>query len=160
LLRQKSLKSENHMQKEELNLNSVIKEAVSFHGHLGPFLVLGVRMGLIGLRELCVKKGNSKLRVTAILERTVPFSCAIDGIQVATGCTVGNGRLKLKNTKNIIASEFRLDGKENVIVTLKPMKFKELQKALPKDVHSYKNIQLARTIASSPEEELFTIKKK
>ena len=148
------------MQKEEPNLDSIVKEAVDFHGHLGPFLVLGLRMGLIGLKELQVKKGDSKLRATAILEHTVPFSCAIDGIQVATGCTVGNGRLKLKNTKNIIASEFHLDGKENVIVTLKPMKFKELQKALPKDAHSYKNIQLARTIASSPEEELFTIKKK
>jgi formylmethanofuran dehydrogenase subunit E len=148
------------MQKEELNLDSIVKEAVDFHGHLGPFLVLGARMGLIGLKELQVKKGDSKLRATAILERTVPFSCAIDGIQVATGCTVGNGRLKLKNTKNIIASEFCLNGKEHVIVTLKPMKFKDLKKALPKDVHSYKNIQLARMIASSPEEELFTIKKK
>jgi len=123
-------------------------------------LVLGVRMGLIGLRELCVKKGNSKLRATAILERTVPFSCAIDGIQVATGCTVGNDRLKLKNTKNIIASEFHLDGKEHVTVTLKPMKLADLKKALPKDAHSYKNIQLARTVASSPEDELFIIKKK
>jgi len=31
---------------------------------------------------------------------------------------------------------------------------------LPKEAHYYKNIQLARKIASLPEEELFTTKKK
>lgn len=147
------------MQKE-VNLDSIVKEAVDFHGHLGPFLVLGVRMGTVGLIELQVKKGDFKLQTTAILEHTVPFSCTIDGIQVATGCTVGNGRLKLKNTKNVIASEFDLNGKKRVSVALKPMKLKELKRALPQDVHSYKNIQLARTIASSPQEELFIIKKR
>ena len=148
------------MQKEELDLDSKVKEAVDFHGHLGPFLVLGVRMGLIGLREVQVEKGNSKLQATVILEHEVPLSCTIDGIQVTTGCTIGNGRLGLKNTKNIIAAEFHLKEKEHVTVTLGPTKFKELTKALPKDARSYKNIQLARNVASSPEEELFVIKKK
>ncbi len=147
------------MQKEELDLEAIVRDAVGFHGHLGPFLVLGVRMGLIGLRELQTKPGDSKLQATAILERVVPYSCAIDGIQVATGCTVGNGKLKLKKTKKILSSKFKLNGKQ-VTVTLKPAKFEELKKALPKKAHSYKNIQLARTIASSAEKELFAINKK
>lgn len=33
-------------------LDVILKRAAEFHGHLGPFLVIGVRMGLIGLREL------------------------------------------------------------------------------------------------------------
>lgn len=147
------------MQKEELDLETTVKNAVDFHGHLGPFLVIGVRMGLIGLKELQTSRGNQKLQATAIVERVVPYSCAIDGMQVATGCTVGNGKLKLKDAKNVLSSKFNLNGKQ-VIVTLNALKFDEIKKAMPKKAHSYRNIQLARKVASLPEEELFTIKKK
>ena len=37
---------------EQEKIEAWVKTAADFHGHLGPFLVLGVRMGLIGLREL------------------------------------------------------------------------------------------------------------
>ena len=147
------------MQKVELDLETTVKNAVDFHGHLGPFLIIGVRMGLIGLGELQTSRGNQKLQATATVQHVVPYSCAIDGIQVATGCTVGNGKLKLRNAKNVLSSRFTLNGRQ-VTVTLKAVKFEELKKALPKEAHSYKNIQLARKIASLPEEELFTTKKK
>jgi len=142
------------------DLNSIVREAVDFHGHLGPFLVIGVRMGLMGLRELKARKGDPKLQATAILKQAPPFSCTIDGIQVTTQCTVGNGKLKLKNKPEVISAVFKLNRERQVTVTLKPTKYEELKKALPRDRQSYKNIQLAREIASSPEEDLFTIEKK
>jgi len=147
------------MLKKEQDLDSIVREAVNFHGHLGPFLVIGVRMGLIGLRELKTTRGDPKLQATTILKRVVPFSCAIDGIQVTTQCTVGNGKLKLKNKPEIVSAIFKLKKERQVTVTLKSTKFEELKKSLPKDRQSYKNIQLAREIASSPEKELFTIEK-
>jgi len=55
-------------------LNNIIEKAVDFHGHLGPFLVIGVRIGLIGLRELGLKKSTETPHVTALLEYSVPFS--------------------------------------------------------------------------------------
>jgi len=146
--------------KKEEDLDSIVKEAVGFHGHLGPFLVIGVRMGLIGLRELKIARGDPKLQATAILKRAVPFSCTIDGIQVTTQCTIGNGKLKLKSRQKTISTEFKLNREKQVTVTLKPTKFEELKKAMPKSARSYKNIQLAREVASLPEKELFTIKKK
>jgi len=147
------------MTKKEQDLDSIIKEAVDFHGHLGPFLVTGVRMGLIGLRELKTTRGNPKLQVATSLKRAVPFSCTIDGIQVTTQCTVGNGRLKLKNKPETISAIFKLNKEGQVTVTLKSTKYEWLKKSLPKDFQSYRNIQLAREIASSPEEDLFTIEK-
>jgi len=137
-----------------------MREAVDFHGHLGPFLVIGVRMGLIGLRELKTTRGDPKLQATTILKRVVPFSCAIDGIQVTTQCTVGNGKLKLKSTPETISAKFKLDRERQVTVTLKPKKFEELKRSLPKPTRSYKNIKLAREVASSLEKELFTIGEK
>jgi len=148
------------MPRQGQDLDSIVREAVDFHGHLGPFLVLGVRMGLIGLRELKTREGDLKLQATAILERAPPFSCTIDGIQVTTQCTVGNGKLKLKNKPDTISAIFKLNKEKQVTVTLKPTKYEELKKSLPKDTQSYKNIQLAREVAYSPEKELFTIEKK
>jgi len=148
------------MPKKEQDLDSIVKEAVDFHGHLGPFLVIGVRMGLIGLRELKTTRGDPKLQATTIVKHAVPFSCTIDGIQVTTQCTVGNGKLKLKNKPETISAEFKLNKGKQVTVTLKPKKFEELKKAMPKSARSYKNIQLAREVASTPEKELFTIEKK
>ena len=84
---------------------------MEFHGHLGPFLVLGVRMGLAGLRELKVKRGEKKLWVTAMLNYSIPISCALDGLQVATKCTLGNKKLRLLDSSGI-AAKFELeDGK-------------------------------------------------
>jgi len=148
------------MAKKEQDLNPIVREAVEFHGHLGPFLVIGVRMGLIALRELKTTRGDPKLQATTSLKHAVPFSCAIDGIQVTTQCTVGNGKLKLKSMSETISAKFKLNQERQVTVTLKPMKFEELKKSLPKSARSYKNIKLARYVASLPEKELFTIEKK
>jgi len=148
------------MSKKEQDLDSIVREAVGFHGHLGPFLVIGVRMGLIGLRELKTTRGNPKLQATTIVKHVVPFSCAIDGIQVTTQCTVGNGKLKLKSTQETVCAKFQLNSEKQVTVILKPTKFEELKRTMPKSARSYKNIQLAREVASSPEKELFTIEKK
>jgi formylmethanofuran dehydrogenase subunit E len=156
-LYEKEVKLEMTRQKQDLD--SVVREAVAFHGHLGPFLIIGVRMGLIGLRELKTNKNDLKLQATAVLKQTPPFSCIIDGIQTTTHCTIGNGKLKLKNKPQIISAVFSINEEKRVTVTLEPTKFAELKKALPKDRQSYKNIQLAREIAFTPEKELFTIEK-
>jgi formylmethanofuran dehydrogenase subunit E len=149
------------MQKEEKeSIEKWVKAAADFHGHLGPFLVLGVRMGLIGLRELQSNRGVLELQATALLKREVPFSCSVDGIQVVTQCTVGNGRLQIRNAKNRLAAKFQLNHKRAVTVTFKPARFEELKNALPKTARSHKNIQLARRIASLPEAELFTVETK
>lgn len=148
------------MQKGEENIEKWVKAAADFHGHLGPFLVIGVRIGIIGLQELNTNRGNLKLRALATLERAVPFSCTIDGIQVATQCTMGNGRLQINSVKNRVAASFRLDEKRKVTVTLRPTRLEELKNALPETARSYRNIQLARKIASLPESELFTVETK
>lgn len=148
------------MTRQEQDLDSEVREAAAFHGHLGPFLVIGVRMGLIGLRELKTNKNDPRLQATAVLKQTPPFSCIIDGIQTTTHCTVGNGKLRLENKQQIISAVFSINKERQVTVTLKPTKFEEMKKALPKNRQSSKNIQLAREIAFTPEKELFTVKKR
>ena len=61
-------------------IDGILQKAVGFHGHLGPFLIIGVSMGLIGLRELETTPDNAKLCATISVNKVVPFSCVIDGV--------------------------------------------------------------------------------
>lgn len=143
----------------DTELMSIIKRAKDFHGHLGPFLVIGVRMGLIGVRELGVRAGEERLRVTAMLRYSVPFSCVIDGVQIATKCTIGNKRLKLRNDSSQIATKFELQNQEKeVTILVNPVAFQELKSQLLGEYTPPEEVRkLAHVIASMPEEEIFAI---
>jgi len=141
----------------DTTLENIIKKAVDFHGHLGPFLVIGVRMGFIGLRELELKEGAEKLHATALLKYSVPFSCVLDGLQATTGCTFGNQKLTLKNSPGITV-EFQLPNKKKVTVVVNQTTFDKLKKKLLSEKASNHEIQeLAQLMASMPEEDLFVI---
>ncbi|UEC43149.1 MAG: FmdE domain-containing protein [Methanothrix sp.] len=73
-------------------LQEMIDRAVEFHGHLGPFLVLGVRMGLLAKRELG-SSGFGEMKVIAKTGGVPSLSCLLDGIQISTGCTMGKGKI-------------------------------------------------------------------
>ncbi len=78
----------------ETDLQELIERGTEFHGHLGPFLVLGLEMGLLALRKLN-STGYLELRATVETGTTPPISCLIDGIQLSTGCTLGKGNIKV-----------------------------------------------------------------
>lgn len=59
----------------------LLNKAVGFHGHLGPFLVLGLRMGLIAEEKLGRKP--RKCIVRTVMKK--PYLCAVDGVRVALG---------------------------------------------------------------------------
>ena len=145
-------------QTQKQELATLVRKAAEFHGHLGPFLVIGVRMGLIGLRELRIKKKDGNLRITAMLRDSVPFSCTIDGIQVATKCTIGNQKLKLIDSPGI-AAEFELH-RDKLTVAVNPTTLNRLRNRLLEDVPAEETRKLAQMVASMPEEELFIIESK
>ncbi len=63
-------------------------DVVEFHGHSCPGLALGYRVSLRALREF--KKRSQDEELVAIVENN---SCAVDAVQVMTGCTFGKGNL-------------------------------------------------------------------
>jgi len=146
-------------QTQKQELATLVRKAAEFHGHLGPFLVIGARIELIGLRELGIEKNDGNLRITAMLRNSVPFSCAIDGIQVATKCTLGNQKLKLIDSPGI-AAEFELQHGEKMTVAVNPTTFNRLRSRLLEDVPPEETRKLAWKVASMPEGELFIIGRK
>ena len=63
-------------------------EVVAFHGHACPGLALGYRVALYALKKLAGRASDEEL--VAIVENN---SCAVDAVQVMTGCTFGKGNL-------------------------------------------------------------------
>ena len=70
-----------------------LANVVQFHGHLGPAVVAGARMGMIGLRAVDAK-GYFDVEVTCEGPMAKPpQACFLDGVQVATGATMGKRTL-------------------------------------------------------------------
>ena len=65
-----------------------LEEVVEFHGHLCPGLALGFRVSEFALKELGHRSEDEE--IVAIVEND---SCAVDAVQVMTGCTFGKGNL-------------------------------------------------------------------
>jgi formylmethanofuran dehydrogenase subunit E len=74
-----------------LRYNSEMKtldEIAEFHGHTCPGLALGYRVAKLALQEMGERAGDEEL--VAVVEND---SCAVDAVQVLTGCTFGKGNL-------------------------------------------------------------------
>lgn len=65
-------------------------DVVKFHGHSCPGLAFGYRVAVAAVKELNMENISEDEEVVAIVEND---SCAVDAIQVLTGCTFGKGNL-------------------------------------------------------------------
>jgi formylmethanofuran dehydrogenase subunit E/predicted RNA-binding protein len=83
----------------EQSLGGLMERATEFHGHLGPFLVFGVRAGVLAAQRLGFE-GHFDVRVRAFTGTETPVSCVIDGLQVSTGATLGKGNVQVHPIRN------------------------------------------------------------
>lgn len=81
-------------------LSILLKQSSTRHDHLCPRQVLGVRMGLAGLAAIGLEAPIPHKAALVILETD---GCFADGIEVATGATVGHRTLRMKDFGKIAA---------------------------------------------------------
>ena len=144
---------EKMQNKEELK--AMIDNAQKLHGHIGPFLVIGVRMGMIAKKALSISDDQREfLKASVKVPLLPPFSCLIDGIQASTSCTVGNQRLTIKNSEEICVNFAKQNAGRTVKITLKPKVAEELKKKLAKGSLTEK---FALELAHTPENQLFNV---
>lgn len=97
-----------------------LEEASKFHGHLGPFLVLGYRAGSYAMEKL---KPNDYKEIKCVVHTPLrtPYTCFIDGIQASTFCTLGKMNIDLRNSKAIEVvfyckeKQLRIKVKESIV---------------------------------------------
>lgn len=65
------------------------------HGHVGPWNVLGWRIGQAALRECHSEWGRHELDVICYVPSQTPFTCLVDGLSVGTGNSLGRLDLRL-----------------------------------------------------------------
>jgi len=92
---------------------TLVEKAKEFHGHVCPFLVLGLRASEIALEKLGLARAGEKETIgEEILAIVECNNCFTDGVQVATGCTLGNNSLIYLDTgKNAVTIVRRGDSR-------------------------------------------------
>ena len=131
-------------------MNETLKNIERFHGHIGPYAIIGYKMGEIANKIL----GSDSFTKKAVVwtGTTPPLSCIIDGLQISSGCTMGKGNI-LVNKKNSPKVQFiNYDGKK-IEITLKPAIKEEIDTIVTKEnIVSYSEKIYQRT-----DQELFDI---
>ena len=87
----------------------LLKRVIEFHGHMGPFLILGVKAGLYA--NSLLGKDCFKMMAIVLTKPAPPTSCFVDGVQFVTGCTMGKRNIKLRKSKST-SVVFQKDGKK------------------------------------------------
>jgi formylmethanofuran dehydrogenase subunit E len=115
-------------------LTAIIEFARKLHGHVGPFLVIGVKMGIAAKKALNISESECTLLTAEVaVPLQPPFSCLLDGVQVSTTCTIGNQRLQIKKSKTIQATFRSSKNAKTVRITLAQSFSEELEQKLKKD---------------------------
>lgn len=127
------------------DLNSMIERGTALHGHLGPYLVAGIRMGLHAL-ALLQSPGYFGVRAQSEAGRKTPLSCLNDGIQIGSGCTAGKGNLGIEDVGR---ARVRFETDDDAVTI-------ELREEIEASFREADPIVKAREIATRPVEELFS----
>jgi len=70
----------------------MLEAAGRFHGHIGPWLALGVRAGLLARTRL--HAWHFGLKADVRCPESTPYTCFLDGVQFSAGCTMGKGNIR------------------------------------------------------------------
>ncbi len=97
------------------DLETLLSLSADRHNHLCPRQVLGVQMGTYAGQLLSMVLPQSKKRLLTIVETD---GCFVDGIEVATGCTVGHRTLRVEDYGKVAA--VFVDTKTGTSVRLAP----------------------------------------
>jgi formylmethanofuran dehydrogenase subunit E len=104
--------------------------AIQFHGHDGPFMTIGLRMGITAL-EMLDSKGWFDLSCEVKLNWKPPDSCVIDGIQSSTGCTMGKRNIKVTEQEGVEA-EFKSKDK-SLRIRLRPEVIEKIKGSMSRE---------------------------
>jgi len=135
--------------KADYNGSMDLERAKEFHGHLGPFLVLGLRLGEKALSKLGGEKYFG-LKATVFSPIEPPERCMVDGIQLSTGCTFGKGNIELIPSRRLALFLHRED--KGVRVEVREEALQTIMRALKEEGEH----QAAHTVLNLPDEELFS----
>ncbi|NPE30063.1 formylmethanofuran dehydrogenase [Methanococcoides sp. SA1] len=143
-----------------------LEDAIEFHGHLCPGLVIGYRVGTYAAEQFKDRSEDEELVV--VIENK---SCAVDAIQVINGCTFGKGNLVFKDLGKHVYTFFKRGNRNALRISVNPRKRSNDEKynelfskvrngtATAEELEEFRKIHAenAYAVLDIPDEELFTV---
>jgi len=126
-----------------------------YHGHVGPWNVLGYRIGKRALKEFGERWGSHALDITCYVPLRTPFTCMADGLTLGTGNTLGRLDIRLAEAPDVASIRVavrRKTGDETLIFTPRRDFLDKIAKVTDKTLDA-----LAHECADLPDEQLFAI---
>ncbi len=130
-------------------INAELQEAKRFHGHLGPYLVIGMRMGHFFSSALGEKPFSYRIHVSVGWKP--PPSCVIDGLQITTPCTVGNSMIQVEDLSDITAIAQQDDRKIELLLLPK------VRERIDRETNRENEEAIAQELWTEATEDLFCI---
>ncbi|HDR72430.1 MAG TPA: formylmethanofuran dehydrogenase [Methanoculleus sp.] len=126
-----------------------VADLAVFHGHLGPYIVIGYRIGRYVREHFC--DDPFCLKATVFCSGTTPQSCLADGVQLGSGCTLGKRNIEIVPA-DTIRCEFAREGTTLSLTphpfTLPPGSGPEYEAAIE---------EIAERMYSMPDADLFEV---
>ena len=147
----------------------ILKKAFEFHGHICWASAAGVRAAMAALRELSVQRTGSSGELHCILEigENHGAQCFADGVQYATGCTLGKGNIEKAGWGKLALTLIDKKKEKAVRVSYKPGRHKMIaesdfmrkrgQGIPPTQIPAEEAWAMADIIWDAPETEVLTI---
>ncbi|MBA4373923.1 MAG: formylmethanofuran dehydrogenase [Thermodesulfovibrio sp.] len=90
-----------------MTFEQLLDESARIHGHLCPGQVLGVKMSMLGLRQIGIAdpKGKDRKNIIVFVEMD---RCATDAVQSVTGCSLGHRTMKFMDYGKMAATFLNL----------------------------------------------------
>ncbi len=138
---------------EVVQFEKLLDEAVAFHGHLCAGQIIGVRIAMLGLRELGITdpRGADRKKMLVFVEID---RCATDAIMTVTGCRVGKRSMKIVDNGKMAATFVHLEsGRAVRIVSLRDAR----EKAAARFPELNASAAQMKAYREMPDEDLFSV---
>lgn len=135
---------------------TLLQDSVKVHGHLCAGQVLGVRMSMLGLREIGISdpKGSDRKSLIVFVEMD---RCATDAVQSVTGCSLGKRSMKFMDYGKMAATFLNLKTNKAMRIIAREDSREKAKERFPEIENKYAGQLEAYKIMS--DEELFDMMK-
>jgi formylmethanofuran dehydrogenase subunit E len=149
--------------------NQILKKAFEFHGHICWASAVGVRAGMAALKQLAVGRARSSGDLHCILEigENHGAQCFADGVQYATGCTLGKGNIEKSGWGKLALTLIDKKKQKAVRVSYKPGRHRAISESAfmrkrgqgipPHEIPEAEAWEMVDLIWGAPEAEVLTI---
>ncbi|MFO1500047.1 MAG: formylmethanofuran dehydrogenase subunit E family protein [Verrucomicrobiota bacterium] len=128
------------------------------HGHVGPWNVLGWRIGQAALREFKSEWGRHEVEVVCYVPLQTPFTCMVDGLAVGTGNSIGRLDLRMAEVFDYRESFIAVRRKDRAGGVLEFRPNPDYLKSITNQpVEALE--RLSRECSRIPEEKLFSVRR-